>query len=264
MAGFDDIVRMAMRSVGMAPPEPDPNVPDVSIAPPMRQYPGAPEVEDARKADFSYGSGNEGFNEGRVARKLQIDAQGVGTRQLTDPRFGKTTKGDPQLAQNYEAAQLAVNRSPISALGYDPRMINVDDKSGPNVNMYGAYSPNNDGVYSNSSQPSNLVHESTHRGLEKLRTSGVLTPELDKRLPRDEEDIVRYIMASQMGDPEGGKENKYRNTALYKFGVSLGDPTLVDRGALNRQRGDDYRAALDELTKAAAQHLYKLHPGGPR
>ena len=232
-------------------------------APPLAHYPDAADVAAARQGDFSYGSGNEAFNSGRTANLLGIPAKGHYLSELSDPRAGNPAPGTPDTGQNYEAAQLAINRSPIAALGYDPHRINLDTESGTNTNIVGAYTPDTDRIYSNAAYPSNLVHESTHRGLEMLRQAGLVSPELEKRLPKDEEKIVRYIMATAIGDPEKGRGpsgDKQRSDALWAFGRKVDDPQAPSP---NRYT-DDTGKALDDLNAIASRYLLSLHPGGPR
>jgi hypothetical protein len=182
---------------------------------------------------------------------------------VADPRFGRPSQGTPTTTDAYEAARLAVNRSPIAALGYQPRTTNLDTESGSDAAVVGSYSPKIDGIYSNAAYPSNLVHESIHRGLEKLRRANVVSPEIWANLPKDEEYITRYIMASAMGDPEKGRgpaADFERARALWLFGRSKDDPQARGTNPYGREN----RQALEDLNAIASRYLLSLHPGGPR
>jgi hypothetical protein len=150
-------------------------------------------------------------------------------------------------------------------LGYDPRNTNLDVKTGPGMSIAGVYTPETNSVYSNAAYPSNIVHESTHRGLETLRKAGLIPKELQDRLPQTEENIVRYIMALHMGDPEGGRgdeSDKQRGNALWMFGKKPDDPQAYSRqGSYDAPK---YRQALEDLNAIAAKYLASRKPGGPR
>lgn len=243
----------------------------------LAHYPGDEELSAARDADFSYGTGNEAYmsgarqnalsnppRPGRTREITGIPEGGAEISDVTNPRFGGSAPGTVATADEYGKAQLAVLRSPISALGYDPRHVNLDTKTGGETTIAGAYDPKQDNSYSNASFASNIVHESTHRGLEKLREAGVVPPDLWNRLPK-EEDIVRYIMALHMGDPEKGRGSsgdEQRAEALYKFGRSVSDPQKYDSTASPQAK--QYRSAMNELTGIAATYYASQHPGGPR
>src|SRR3954469_4288515 len=157
---FDSIIRSVL---GMKDPEPE----MVKGAPTMH-YPDAIDVDKARQGDFSYGSGNEAYNSGRVAN-IALPAKGASLTALSDPGAARARQGTPDTATAYEAAQLAINQSPIAGLGYDPHKINLDTASGKDVGLAGVYNPKTDTIFSNAAYPPNLVHESLHRGLESLR-----------------------------------------------------------------------------------------------
>jgi len=236
---------------------------ETTLAPPMARYPDPSDITNARQSDASYGSGNEAYTSGRAANLLGIPAEGLSPAVVADPRFGRPSQGTPATADAYEAAQLAINRSPIAALGYQPRTTNLDTESGPDASVVGSYSPKTDGIYSNAAYPSNLVHESVHRGLEKLRQANVVPPELWAKLPKDEEYVTRYIMASAMGDPERGRgpaADFERARALWMFGRSKDDP----RARGTNPYGPEERKALEDLNAIASRYLLSLHPGGPR
>jgi hypothetical protein len=232
-------------------------------APPLARYPDVADIANARRNDAAYGSGNEAYASGRVANLLDIPSQGLSPWTLGLPAVASAAPGTPRTADAYEAAQLAINRSPIAALGYQPRTMNLDTKRGLDTEYAGTYTPKTGGIYSNAAYPSNLVHESIHRGLETLRRANVVPPELWAKLPKNEEYVTRYIMASQMGDPEkgrGAEADQERDKALWLFGRSKDDPQA--RGT--NPYGPEDRKALEDLNAIASRYLLSLHPGGPR
>lgn len=260
-------------------------------APPMETYPTPDDAENARSVENSYGSGNEAYTEGRQAHVLSAkDAKDESTQTrrpiglddlrwaekrnavVVNPDSGGNVEGTPATAELYEKAQLAINRSPIAALGYDPRHINLDVKSPKDMNIVGLYSPGSDQLWANAHYPDVVVHESVHRGLEKLRQAKddddkpIVPKELWSKLPDDEEYIVRYIMARHMGDPEkgGGPSNdKQRAEALYKFSAKSDNPKEDDVRAMTTY-SKSRRDALEELNKIASRYLLSQKPGGPR
>lgn len=266
------LLHQVMASVGFGPKSPQ-----TIYGQRLQHYPDVADVANARASDFSYGSGNEGFNEGRVANVLSNPAppgqripiglppQGATASQLTNPALGGIVPGTAQTGQGYEAAQLAVLRSAIAALGYNPRNTNLDVKTSPQVTTAGVYTPANGGIYSNASFPANIVHESAHRGMETLRQAGAIPPELQKRLPPNEESIIRYIMALHMGDPEknrGPVSDEQRSDALWYFGKNKDDPQAYSRSAA--PKAAQSRQALEDLNMIASRYMLSQHPGGPR
>ena len=251
-------------------------VPTITYGSRLSQYPTPADIANARTYGVGYGTGNEGFIEGQTARGWSVPRPGeqqarpIGIQDVpnagklaTDPQLNNPIRSTQELMDNYMAAQLAILRSPISALGYDPRKAAMDLKSGKNVSVAGIYSPDKDSIYSNLDFPSNIVHESTHRGLKMLRDAGVVPKSLWERLP-GEESIVRYIMAFHMGDPEKGRgeeSEKERSGALWTFGKSDKDPQK-ERETTGSARAKEHRAALEELNAIAAKFFASKQPGG--
>jgi len=185
-------------------------------APPLASYPTPEDALEARKYDFGYGTGNEPYTQGNVARVLGSknskgvfepeSGGGVPVRNLTatvdDPAYSqnldlKTPATYPihdtlgtQLAQ----AALAANRSPVANLGFDPSRA-VMDVEIAHPTIAGVYTPKRDAMYAAASEPSAIVHESAHRGIKQLKEDPALA-DLFNRLP-DEELLVRYIMATR-------------------------------------------------------------------
>ncbi len=147
----------------------------------------------------------------------------------------------------YARAALAANRSAIATLGYDPSRAAVDTEM-KKGNIGGAYSPSKDAIYAGAEDPSSIVHESIHRGLQKIRQD----PEVKKEISRiPEEMIVRFLMAKVMGDPEkeGGTIDKLeRSNALRMMELPL----------------VSHDKTVDSIEKAAQNVIARQRPMGPR
>lgn len=244
----------------------------------LEHYPGKDDVAAAQRSGFGYGTGNEAYMAGNASNQWSMPAKGRSgaraisvddvtdpTKSATDPALRNAMPGNPDLAQIYAAAQLAALRSPITGLGYDPHKIALDTKSGSEVTVAGMYSGKTDSIYSNAGYLGNILHESTHRGLNMLREAGLIPESLQKRLPK-EEDVVRYIMALHMGDPEkerGDDGKEQRASGLLKFGHDPKDPQ-ADKNVYERSVTRDHRIALNELNDIAARYIAARTPMGPR
>ena len=207
------------RLIGSAPPPTE-----VTPAPPLGSYPTPEDAAYARKYDFGYGTGNEPYTQGNVARVVgeyrgknfqPYSARGLTTGEATsladddqatknlDLRTPGTDVVGDTLGTSLAQAALAANRSPIAGLGFDPSRAALDVKI-EHPTIAGAYTPKTDNMYvamaGAGNDPSAIVHESMHRGIAKLRQD----PEVAKLLNNlpSEELLVRYLMATQAGDPE--------------------------------------------------------------
>jgi hypothetical protein len=222
--------------------------PDV---PKPNAYPTQTEGEFAQKIGFAYGQPWERhfmdqvhhfalqpfFTEGLQVRpeeeRVKLEIEGGKTVEA-----GRSPRADTMVRRTVARAAIASSRNPIAALGFDPKHITLDVLSQPTtlmgetireymgkptpdipvtVNVPGAQE-----IYHDSSPV--LVHESIHRGLEKLRRRyprawnafvDAAGPSYEKlkqtvrkesdgkeRTASGEELLVRHIMRTQMGDPE--------------------------------------------------------------
>lgn len=244
-------------------------------AQPLSGYPSVDDAREAVKYGFGYGTGNEPFIEGKRARIMgqtsssgdftARSAQGMSTEEApkaaNDERqsrmldLGRMSNWDvrQKLGPVFARAALAANRNPIAALGFDPNR-SVMDVMMKNATVGGVYEPTADAIYANMSgtDPSSILHESIHRGIEKLRKNPEAA-EILKRLP-SEEYVVRWMMKTFAGDPEkgiGSISDKQRQTAVDMFGNDNG-------------WGPDYRVRLAKLMEIAANMRKEQRPGGPR
>jgi hypothetical protein len=249
----------------------------VTVVEPFKHYPNP---DDQTAALLAYGSGNEAFingNRARVLARPEMDWRKTNpvightpisgtelqsTKLATSPQLNQPMAGTGHTAAIYAAAQQAANRSALAKLGYDPRAFALDVKAPSNVTIAGAYSTKSDSGYVNANHPSTIIHESIHRGVQKLRDAknadgSAVVPEhlrpyieSSGRSAFGEEGLVRYIMATQMGDPETGDfDVREKNSAIYNF---------------DKFEGGRHREALKELELLAARYLSKRTPGGPR
>lgn len=243
--------------------------PAFTPAPPLSNYPTPEDAMFARQSGFDYGTPLEAYTQGNAARVIGQPGRtgftpgsvlGLGLREaagagrnenlarnldLTDPANAAVKESIGTLLAQ---ASLAANRVPVAALGFDPSIAALDTRL-KNVNVAGAYSPDQDSMFAmtGSQDPSTIVHESAHRGMKQLRADPALK-DIFKALP-SEEYVVRYLMAKQAGDPEkGGGEagDKQREFALKLLGSG------------------HYTSALEKLDRAAQDAIAKRRPGGPR
>lgn len=240
-------------------------------APPLVSYPTTEDAAFARESGFAYGTANEPYVENKMARVLATpvwdreakrwtvrprSASGMSLGQATSAvddggavnvELGNEQKLRKLLMEYYGRAALAANRSSIATLGYDPSRTVVDTEMGKS-NFGGAYSPSKDAIYAVASDPSAIIHESIHRGLQKLRKNPEIKDEISK-VP--EEMIVRYLMAKLMGDPEkegGSIDKQQRGDALH----------MIDKLGSGKDR------IVKFLEEAAQRMIAKQKPGGPR
>jgi len=260
---------------------------ETNLAPPLANYPTTSDADYARKYQFGYGTGMEPYLNNQQANIIgqNIPLKNFGGKSNAREFFPQSATDinqsmitDPSSAQNvnlqdkahsdlrgimdntYMRAALAANRIPLSGIGYDPSHFNVDAISPP-LTVGGLYSPKNDQGFSTVAPDDSLVHESTHRGINKLREAYPAEFEqVTKNLP-PEEMIVRYLMKHQAGNPEAisgtlmaqrtGKSSdlKQQNQAEEMFT----DPIW----------GKTRQKALNDLQEMAIRYKKEKNPRGP-
>lgn len=232
------------------------------LAPPRQNYPTDEDVNFARKYDYSYGQPWAPEFEDHSARLV---SGGLNQRPLKSELLGtdKTTidkliPGVTDPLKNYYAkAALAAEGSGLAKLGFDPDRAALDPfRNSEDITAVGAYIPKHDQIYANikdTSDPSVLMHESMHRGLQKLHDSPFWRPEFDEIMndPDMNEYMVRHLMHTKMGDPEavntGAAGKAQQAAAQIVFG-----------------RNPRKQELLDRIEAAAAQAAAAKRPGGPR
>jgi Large polyvalent protein associated domain 38 len=253
----------------------DPSTKTIQV-PSQSGYPTKEDAAHAREAGFGYGDvqnmlfGDEARTLGRPERITVRDPKtkkvsasenwrsigGAGKyleeliASVDDNTKSRLTKiTDPEMRDNITRAALAANRTALATLGFDMRRLVLDTES-KGTNFGGAYDPKTDGMFVVGSEPSAMVHESMHRGIELVRKQ---RPELFKDWPSDREEMaVRWLMQKH-GDVESGRgETADKQIAQAKtlYGDSYWGPSR--------------RAALDKIEAAAAELLAQRRPRGPR
>jgi hypothetical protein len=259
-----------------------------TLAPPLANYPTTMDADYARKYGYGYNSPSEPYLNNKMAHLLgekerwnvgkgydsshyyADKSAGKSAQYLTSPANGvdvDLTKRDPLnpdlrgvMDNTYMRAALAANRSPVASIGYDPTKFNVDPYSGP-LSIGGMYTSNNDQGWSGVAPTDNLVHESTHRGMELLRRA---YPEEVKKLKLPpEEMVVRYLMQSKAGNPEWEAAETYKNA----LGVdsSLGEQQQMQAKQMFNDPyvGKEYQKNLNDLNELAIRYHKERNPRGP-
>lgn len=251
-----------------------------TLAPPMLNYPSVGDAANARHYGFSDGNINQQYLDNQKARVMghDLDVSGLSPKgkpvksnvsffmpssadgmtitqaaeSASNPKLSKVVdlKADPQPTVNDLAMRgaLAANRIPVAAVGFDPSVTTLDTRIGSNATIGGAYSPFKDTIYSNADYPSNVVHESIHRGMEKLRQN---YPDKMKTISQNlpsEEMVVRWLMKSQAGDPE------------FNYTGNVGQQQRRDAGNMFDQKqypniAGNYQKAVDQMQELAIQEM---------
>lgn len=254
-------------------------------APQLSSYPSQADADYARNYGFADNNIHEDYlnnNKARVlggTQRFNVPTQkGTGrseSREMFIPEsadglkskdiFGKGVDVDlnknPELQGDLRntmmSAALAVNRSPIAAMGFDPSRTVMDTQI-KNPSVAGIYSPDRDMAYAANVYPDAVVHESTHRGIQKLREK--YPEKVDHILGRmpPEEYVVRWLMNSKAGDPE----NIAGHTAgleQRQIGIdNFGNPTYPRTGERNSE-------LLKQLEEVAIQdRLTRSRRSGPQ
>lgn len=231
---------------------------------PQSRYPNRDDAQFAAAQDFSYGKPWASNFTDQQYNVLTGDPNAVlrGKPVQSEIQSGDYLKSMPDsLGQHpadnfYKKAALATNRSALASLGFDPSKAALDFNMGPHATIYGAYSPKTDEIYSNALHPSNIVHESIHRGMEHLKNSpywksefGYLDPEM----------VVRHLMKTKMGDPETvvGADNPGQQQINEATKMFEGPEGMFQPGA-NRRR------ILADMETAASKYIAAKNPRGPR
>lgn len=257
----------------------------LEAAPALPAYPSSHDADYARNYGFGDNSVNEDYlnnNKARVlgqnlafqepvkkgarggAREMFLPTSGAGhsadflTHDTTssDVDLNKSRELQGQLRNVMMQAALAANRSPIAAMGFNPSGV-VMDAEIKNPSLAGLYDAKQDRMYVPAETNDAIVHESTHRGLQKLREK---YPEESKEAMRvlgakgpnlSEEMVVRWLMSSKGGDPEGLAGNI--DAAQRQAGIDVFDKNKYPINATARQealRQLEELAIKDRLTRS--------------
>lgn len=237
--------------------------------PDARPFPTDADAEEARHAGFGYDKPHQSLLRGE--RAYQFDRPGTDYRDWTRATQAVTERnatsvGDDGLRNAVMQGQLAANRSPLAALGFDPSKVAFDMKSGK-TNIGGAYLPDRDVMYANpvAAGVNTIVHESIHRGVDKLRRQEDFPTEIGDWLNKKVlyktpsgrthrtdmgEMATRYLMFKAMGNPEPGAGDV--------------NDAQIDHSLLVFSTPENL-SYLMELERLAAQAIKSERPyGGPR
>jgi hypothetical protein len=225
-------------------------------------WPTADDVAMAQKYDLSYGSPTAPFvtarPSGKIATYKSADDFIYDWNKLGQPdgaQIQPLTKGQQdQLAQT----DLAVKRSALAALGFDPRQFAMAAPEAPlDLNVAGVTSPKTNMSATTGKYPSTLAHEAMHRGIGMLQAAGMLPTYAGayKDSNNAEEAIVRSMMLQKFGAVEKGRGDAGDEQ------VSLAEGMLDSR--FNPRYEDNIRT-LAEIEAAAAKLIAKRTPRGPR
>lgn len=247
-------------------------------------YPTTEDAYAARAFEQFAGEDVESYTKGKVARILgSVDKTGkvIPKAGLTDDleefmrgimkesvskNVDLTKKANwkyaDKLADEFTKAAIVAKRVPIAGLGFDPSRVVADVKMDDiaKSTIGGAYmapgkeGKGSDATYVNFQGGGTMIHESIHRGLEKLRDRKDLRGAF-ANLPADEESLTRYIMYKHAGDPEGDAgsvDAKQRADAIRMFEDTEGKTWAR------------YEEAINKITKAAQDEIKKRRPGGHR
>ncbi len=255
---------------GVPLPRPDPRdqppaLGDPALPPPgdqpLSRYPTKDDAAFARQQDWSYGQPHARYFNNEQVRLLTGDPN---QRPFPATEYeGNALRGirripgiRPTMDEYYARGALAAQRSPLAKLGFDPSRTAADVMRDPEkVNILGRYSPGVDQMYANARWPSTLVHESIHRGMERLSKSPFWKPEYNELLDSENENVVRYLMFKRMGDPEAADTKGKAGLEQRAW--------AIDRFTRGTKSGH-LSKLLDQMESAAAQYLARIQPGGPR
>lgn len=229
-------------------------------------YPDDLDAYYARQFQQTYGDSVAVFDQpGAKAKKMSTDELVEKYRDITGRAFAHATATatTPEERDNILKNWIAAQKSPLSALGFDPRVTIQTPPGSPgaeDLSLAGFYRPDTDTLWYNGDHQDAVVHEAMHRGIQKLRDAGEIPPEAQKQMDElddhgyGEEYLVRALKLRHFGEiekmPGADAGNRQVNDAKWFMTDSLG--------------ARQFNAAMDALEAAAAKHLAKQHPGGPR
>jgi len=234
--------RMADRLFGAAP----------ARVPFSQAYPSPQDVYYAQAYDQTYGTPMAGFTApGAKVAQTSIDGViGYGSDEtLQNAKLQELSPEDRDaFLRNYIAAQ----KHPISAIGYDPRNITYTPKKGSvDLTKEGFYKPSKDAMWYYGKNQDSAVHESIHRGIQKLKDAGMLPESFSKSAMR-EETLTRLLMLKNFGDIE------------VQPNADLGNAQIDQARWWLKNYPYEANKITSELEAAAQEYIKKKNPKGPR
>jgi len=209
------------------------------------------ELANAKQYDLAYGDRSAAFFQPGTRMRMPKDFMEMRSAFNNDA-VGKLGLQaiDPAMADRLYSAWLAAQSSPTAAVGYDPRQFVTAPPAvtqGRQLNMGGTYTPSTDQIMSTGQYDSTLVHESIHRGMQKLRESGLM-PSNAKQY--SEELLTRALMQKYLGGVERGR------------GEAGDEQVAAGKQILEGKVGS---SVLNEIENASAKLYARARPrGGPR
>ena len=238
--------------------------PQIARVPENQQYPSDMDAYFAR--EFGRGYGNEidtYMLPGAKTKKMTADQVVAAYGDITGRAFGHAVASSttPEERNNIMKNWIAAQKSPLSALGFDPHVTIMTPKEESDLTLSGFYRPGTDTLWYYAAHPDAEVHEAMHRGIEKLRKANALPPAASAVIDNTaryqdlgEEYLVRALKEKYFGDIE------------MSPGADAGNAQVeAAKFFMNESEGkDEFKAAMEALENAAAKQIAKGHPGGPR
>ena len=209
------------------------------------------ELANAKKYDSAYGDRSAAFFQPGTRMRMPRDFMEMRSAFNNDA-VGKLGLQaiDPEMADRLYSAWLAAQSSPTAAVGYDPRQFVTAPPTvtqGRQLSLGGTYTPSTDQIMSTGQHDSTLVHESIHRGVQKLRDAGMM-PTNAKQY--SEELLTRALMQKYFGGVERGR------------GEAGDEQVAAGKQLLEGKVGS---SVLNEIESASAKLYASARPrGGPR
>lgn len=206
---------------------------------PSRPYPSRDEASAAAEQGAFYGQPSEPFMQaGQSATRITPTpqdaedwymSQAEGMRWGSENPFSHMISTPPEVADSFAQAALASRSSALASLGFDPRRVTTHARK-DKFNISGAFFPTQDEIWTSGDHPSTVLHESLHRGIQKLKGE-VEIPE------EDEELIVRRMMQRMYNDVErGGGDVNDQQVAEAEAWADQLDPIIEKLEAAAKKR----------------------------
>ena len=231
------------------------------ISPQQGKYywPQQDDIELSKKYDTTYGSPHAPYaNPGNAYVKTAtypavqnwFRQASAGQDQGPDVTRELATQQD---ADRNRALAIAVERSAMAKLGWDPGQDVSTPPGDKGLTINGMFSPPSNASWYDQRTPNAAMHEAMHRSMHKLRTAGKLPKEVTAG--GEEEKYVRALMQRGYGNIEIAKDLERWGRLNPKSG-----------GYKDLQEGIRLKnhPLVDELERIAAEEIARRRPRGPR
>ena len=242
-----------------------PATPVYGQATPDQRWPSLEDLSASRKYDLTYGTSvAPTLTEGAIVNRPSFEevkkTYGKGVPLPLAPEEINSQNRD-----RLETSWLAANKTALGALGFDPRRISSTMDTGKRLTVGGFFTPGQDQIWTHEQKPSNVIHESLHRGINMLKEAG----ELPKWFrDSNEETFIRGMMLRHFGDIEvtpslPGKDDTMVGNQAINYAKSLMNPDKGLGAQWRELKGKSFPDMLTELEMLAAERLKKIRPRGP-